>query len=391
VLSLFRRSRQANAVGWAKAQGTARFWQKAVRAVPTLSDAPHRPTAWARRKQGWRAPQSPRPPLPTLRRAPIRAKFALVAALLGAALLIASGDSACAQTRTIRIVDPSPPGGLDDLLARLLAEEIARAQGATVVVENRPGAASAIGTEAVARAAPDGATLLLNATPFVINPLLRKLNYDPLTSFTPICYLVNSPTVIAVNAASPYRTLADLITAARERPRELTLASIGPGSATHIAFEMLRRAANVDMTFVPYPGTAPAVTALLGGHVTSYFGIYSVVSEQVKAGRLRALATAAPTRIELLPDVPTVAEQGFPGYEVDIWFGVVAPARTPNATVTQLAAWFTAAMQAPDVKAKLVAQGMLSVAICGEEFGAHIRKQYEEFGRVIREANIKAE
>jgi tripartite-type tricarboxylate transporter receptor subunit TctC len=319
-------------------------------------------------------------------------RLAILGTSLAALVLVAiSSNAAWAQTRTIRLVDPDPPGGLADLLARILAEEIARAQGVTMVVENRPGAASAIGTEAVSRAAPDGNTLLLNATPFVINPLLRKLNYDPLTSFAPICYLVNSPTVIAVNGASPYRTLPDLINAARAKPGELTLASIGPGTATHIAFEMLRRAANIDMTFLPYPGTAPAVTALLGGHVTSYFGIYSVVSEQVKAGRLRALATAAPRRIEPLPDVPTVAEQGFPGYEVDIWFGVVAPAKTPPETVAQLAAWFTAAMQAADVKAKLLVQGMLPVTKCGEEFSAHIRRQYEEFGRVIREANITAE
>jgi tripartite-type tricarboxylate transporter receptor subunit TctC len=319
-------------------------------------------------------------------------RLGILGTTLAALVLVAlSSNAAWSQSRTIRLVDPDPPGGLADLLARILAEEISRAQGVTIVVENRAGAASAIGTEAVARAAPDGTTLLLNATPFVINPLLRKLNYDPLRSFAPICYLVNSPTVIAVNAASPYRTLADLINAAREKPGELTLASIGPGTATHIAFEMLQSAANIDMTFVPYPGTAPAVTALLGGHVTSYFGIYSVVSEQVKAGSLRALATAAPARIDLLPDVPTVAEQGLPGYEVDIWFGVVAPAKTPQATITQLASWFTAAMQAPDVKAKLLVQGMLPVATCGEPFGAHIRRQYEEFGRVIREANIKPE
>jgi tripartite-type tricarboxylate transporter receptor subunit TctC len=319
-------------------------------------------------------------------------RLGILGTTLAALVLVAlSSNAAWSQSRTVRLVDPDPPGGLADLLARILAEEISRAQGVTIVVENRAGAASAIGTEAVARAAPDGTTLLLNATPFVINPLLRKLNYDPLRSFAPICYLVNSPTVIAVNAASPYRTLADLINAAREKPGELTLASIGPGTATHIAFEMLRSAANIDMTFVPYPGTAPAVTALLGGHVTSYFGIYSVVSEQVKAGSLRALATAAPARIDLLPDVPTVAEQGLPGYEVDIWFGVVAPAKTPQATITQLASWFTAAMQAPDVKAKLLVQGMLPVATCGEPFGAHIRRQYEEFGRVIREANIKPE
>jgi tripartite-type tricarboxylate transporter receptor subunit TctC len=289
-------------------------------------------------------------------RRPARSALAAALIVLSAAIATMSGYAAGAQPRTIRLVEPDPPGGLADLIARLIGEEIGRAQGVTVVVENRPDAASAIGTEAVARAAPDGATLLLNATPFVINPLLRKLNYDPLTSFAPICYLVNSPTVIAVNGASPCRTLADLIDAARGSPGELTLSSIGPGTATHIAFEMLRRAANID-TVVPYPGTAPAIAALLGGHVTSYFGIYSVMSGEVKAGALRALATAAPARIEPLPDVPTVAEQGFPGYEVDIWFGVVAPARTPKETLSRLATWFTAAIEAPAVKRKLVAKG----------------------------------
>jgi tripartite-type tricarboxylate transporter receptor subunit TctC len=309
-----------------------------------------------------------------------------------AVILVAlAGHGAWSQTRTIKIVDPDPPGGLADFLARLLAERIGRTQGLTIVVENRPGAASAIGTEAVSRAAPDGNTLLVNANPFVINPHVRKLNYDPLSSFEPICHLVSSPSVIVVNSASPYRTLADMLAAARARPGELTLASIGPATATQIAFEMLKRAANVDMTFVPYPGTPPAVNALLGGHVTSYFGNYSVVAEQLRAGRLRALATAARTRIEPLPDVPTVAESGYPDYEVDLWYGLVAPAKTPKETIAQLAGWFTAAMQAPEVKPKLIAQALYPVGMCGADFGAFMRKQYDQYGRAVREANIKAE
>jgi tripartite-type tricarboxylate transporter receptor subunit TctC len=260
-----------------------------------------------------------------------------------------------------------------------------------VVVENRPGAGSVIGTEAVSRATPDGNTVLMIGNSFVINPNLKKVNFDPLISFEPICDLVSSPNVIVVNSASPYRTLSDLLSAARMKPGELTLASNGPATSQHIAFEMLKRAANVNMTFVPYSGNAPALNALLGEHVTSVLADYAVVAEQLNAGKLRALATTTRTRIEPLPDVPTVAESGYTGYEVDVWIGLVAPAKTAKERVSQLAGWFTTTMQVPEVKAKLVVQGLSPVGICGSEFGAFLRKQYDEFGRAIREANIKVE
>lgn len=272
-----------------------------------------------------------------------------------------------------------------------MAEQIGRAQGPTVVVENRPGAAEVIGTEAVARAAPDGSTLLIAAVPFVIGPQLRKVNYHPLTSFEPICHLVSSPTLIVVNSASPYRTLTDLLNAARAKPGGLSLASVGLGSQFHLGFEKLKRTAKIEMTFVPYQGMAPALNALLGEHVTSMFVTYSNVAQHLKAGRLRALAVATLTRIEALPDVPTVAESGYMDHEVDAWYGALAPGKTPNETVAQLAAWFTAAMQIPEVKAKLVGQGLDPVGRCGAEFGAFLRRQYDEYGRVIRAANIKAQ
>jgi tripartite-type tricarboxylate transporter receptor subunit TctC len=260
----------------------------------------------------------------------------------------------------------------------------------TILIENRPGAAGTIVTEAVARAAPDGNTVLVNSNPFLVNPLVQKLNYDPLTSFEPICYLVRSPAVIVVQNASPYRTLADLLDAARAKPGALTMSSIGPASATQIAFELLKREAKVDMTFVPFPGIPPALNALLGGHVTSVFATYGgETAAQVKAGNLRALATASPTRIEPLPEVPTVAESGFKDYEVDIWSGMFAPAQTPNATIAQLAGWLTAAMQVPEVRDKLVVQGFYPVGTCGAGFGALLRKQYDDYERIIREANIK--
>jgi tripartite-type tricarboxylate transporter receptor subunit TctC len=313
------------------------------------------------------------------------------AALAGAVVTIA--EAAWSQsTRTIKIVVPVPPGGALDLLVRLLAEQISRAQGPTIVIDNRPGANTVIGTEATARAAPDGNTLLTNApAAFAITPHLRKLGYDPLKSFEPICLLVNFPMVIAVNSAVPYRTLDELLNAARAKPGGLTVASIGPASLAHIAFEKLKRAANVNITFVPYPGTAPAVNALLGEHVTSYFGNYTDVVEQINAGKLRVLATASRTRIAALPDLPTVAESGYGDYEFEGWFGLFAPAGTPKELVAKFAGWFSTAMQVPEVKAKLVAQGLYPVGMCGADFGDLLRKQYDEFGRLIREANIKAE
>ena len=267
---------------------------------------------------------------------------------------------------------------------------MARMQNVTIVVENRPGASNTIGTEAAARAAPDGATLLISTPEFVINPHLRKLNYDPLTSFIPVCYLVRSPQLFVVNSSSPYRTLDDLLNAARAKPDELTLASAGPVSSTHIAFETLKHLANIKITYVPYQGSTPAVNALLGRHVTSVLASYPNVVAHMRNGTLRALAIASTTRIEQMPDVPTVAEFGFKDFESDIWFGVVAPAKTPNVIVSQLAGWFTAALQAPEIKSKLEAFGLFTVGLCGQDFGAFISKEYDKYRRAVRENNITA-
>jgi len=305
-------------------------------------------------------------------------------------VFLPSGQAAWPQTAaTIKIVVPSTPGGGADILARMLAEQISRTQGVTMIVENRPGAGNTIGTEAASRAAPDGNTLLINTPEFVINSHLRKLNYDPLTSFEPICYLVRSPQLLVVNSASPYRKLADLLDAARAKPGELTLASTGPASSPHIAIEALKRAAGVNITYVPYQGSTPAVNALLGEHLTAVVASYPNVAEQVRSGKLRALATFSRTRIEQMPQVPTVVESGFKDFDADIWFGVVAPAKTSNDVTAREAGWFRAALQVPDVKSKLVAQGLFPVESCGAEFGAFMRKQYDDYGRAIREANIK--
>jgi len=308
------------------------------------------------------------------------------------AIVALANDAAWPQAgRIIRIVVPFPAGGSATVLARLLGDQISKAQGPTVIIENRPGAGAAIAYEAVARAAPDGNTLVINGNSLVINPHLKKVSYDPLTSFEPICYLLSSPQLIVVNSASAYRTLGDLVAAARAKPGELSFAGVGPGATQHIGIELFKRVADVDLVYVPYSGGGPAINDLLGGHVTAVLGNYSEVVELLNSGKLRALAATSKKRIEPLPDLPTVAEQGYKDYEVEVWFGVLAPAKTPKQSAAELATWFTAAMQAPDVKAKLVNLGLYPVGICGDDFAAHIRKQGEEYGHIIEEANIKAE
>jgi tripartite-type tricarboxylate transporter receptor subunit TctC len=306
-------------------------------------------------------------------------------------LLALGGQAGWAQPqRTIRIIIPFPPGGATDIVGRLLADQISRTQGVLAIVESRPGAGSVIRTEAVARAAPDGNTLLMPANSFVINRIVRKLSYDPL-SFEPICVLVRAAHVVTVNSASPYRTLGDYLAAARAQPGALTNASVGTATAQQVALEMLKRAANVDISFVPFSGNAPAVNALLGGHVTSVIVNYPEVSEQMRSGKLRALATTLLARLEETPDVPTVAESGFPEFETETWIGLVAPPKTPQGVAAQLAAWTVSALQASEVKAKLLAVGLSPVALCGTDFAAYLRKQHDEYDRVIRAANIKVD
>jgi tripartite-type tricarboxylate transporter receptor subunit TctC len=246
-----------------------------------------------------------------------------------------------------------------------------------------------IATEAVARAAPDGNTVLIVGNSFVINPNMKKLNYDPLTSFEPICHLTRSPNIVAVHAQSPHRTLADLVDAARAKPGEVTMAVNGPATSQHIGFEMLKYAAKINLALVPFQGGSPAVNALLGQHVDSLFSNYPTAAELLKTGKLRPLAVGSRARIEPMPDLPTIAESGYQDYEEDVWFGVVAPARTSKAALTQLADWFTEAVHAPDVKSKLDAQELYPVGLCGADFAAHLRKQHSDYGRIIREANIK--
>jgi tripartite-type tricarboxylate transporter receptor subunit TctC len=295
------------------------------------------------------------------------------------------------SNRTIKIILPFAPGGPAYNAIRILGQQISATGGPTIVVEPHPGAGTAIGTELVAGATPDGSTLGVISNSFVLLPQTRKVNYDPLTDFAPICDVVDFPPLIVVNSESPYRTLADLIDAARAQPGILTLASIGPATVSHLTVERLKLRAKADIIFVPYPGYSPGIEALLGSHVAAALADYSSLVEHIKAGKLRALATTMPARIEQLPDVPTVAESGYKDFVAEFFVGLIAPAKTPKETVAQIGAMFTAAMQPPDIKAKLAALGLFPNGTCGADFAAILRNDYEEYGRIIREANIKME
>lgn len=312
-------------------------------------------------------------------------------ALLAAALVTLTDAAAAQSAKSIRIIVPLSAGGGADILARILAEQVNRAQGVTMVVENRPGAGTAIGTDVVARSAPDGSTLLITNPAFLINPHIRPQNYDPMTSFEPVCNIVSFPLFVVVAANSPYRTLTDLLNAARAKPGLLTFASAGPATASHIALESLRQAAGIEVTYVPFAGTAPAITALLGGHVMAVYADYTSVAEQLKSGALRALSVGSLKRFPELPDVPTVVEAGYENYEQESWNGVLAPAGTPKGVMDELRRWFSSAGQSREMKEKLALQGLAPTVACGAEFSALLKRQYEQYGRAIRAANLKVQ
>ncbi|HUE10098.1 MAG TPA: tripartite tricarboxylate transporter substrate binding protein [Steroidobacteraceae bacterium] len=292
---------------------------------------------------------------------------------------------------TVRVILPFPPGGPADAMARLLAEQVGAAGGPAMVVESHPGAGTEIGTEYVSRAAPDGNTLAVISNSFVVLPHLRKLNYDPLTDFAPICELASFPPLIVVNNDSPYHTLADLIDAAHARPGALTLGSLGPATSSQLAFEMLKHEAKADITFVPFNGYTLAIQAVLGNQITAALADLSSLQGQLQTGKLRALATTAPNRIALLPDVPTVAESGYKGFEAEFFGGLVAPAKTPQPAIAQLIGDFTAAMQSPQIKAKFAALGFFPAGQCGADFAAILHKEYDKYGRIVQDAHIKME
>lgn len=315
--------------------------------------------------------------------------------LLASSAITAIAGPSLAQSfpsRPIKLVVPFPPGGTGDMQARLIGDFMSRDLGQPVVVENKPGAGTVIGTQQVAQAQPDGHTLLLMANSFVINAKLRgpTLPYAGLKAFEPVACLTNSPQAIAVNSAAPWRTFKEWMDAVKAKPDSVSYAAFGPATAQHIAAEMLVRAAGLRMTYVPFPGGSPAVNSVLAGHVQTVLANVSEIQAHVDAGKLRMLAVTTAQRLPALPSVPTVIESGIPGYEAAAWFGLCAPAGTPRDVVARLARAAANAVNDADVGKRLVAAGLQPYLMDPARFAAHINDQFAQYSKVIDEAGIKA-
>jgi tripartite-type tricarboxylate transporter receptor subunit TctC len=312
--------------------------------------------------------------------------------LAGALLLLASVAAAQAADRMLRIVVPLTPGGSPDTLARTLAQGLQAAGNQAVVVENRPGANQNIGSEAVARSAPDGATWLLAPdNVFSVNPHLGKATFDPLTDLAPVSLVARIQFLITVPQALPARTLEELVALAKARPGELDYGSSGIGSPQHLGALLLERIGGVKLNHVPYKGAAPAVTDLLGGRIQVWVGAANSLLPHIRDGKLRALATTASRRAGALPEVPTAAQAGLRGYELDPWLGLFAPAGVAAETINRMSADAARILNAPETRARLAAQGIDVQTSTPQEFARFVREDNARWGEVIRAAGIKAE
>jgi tripartite-type tricarboxylate transporter receptor subunit TctC len=309
-----------------------------------------------------------------------------------AAFLVVSNAFAQYPSKPIKIVVPYPPGGFNDTLGRTLAAKFTEAWGQPAVVENKPGANTVIGVDYVAKSAPDGYTLLIVAFPFAVTPsLLKNMPYDTVKDFAPIAWAAVSPNALVVNPNVPVKSVAELIALAKAKPGSLSYASTGNGSSNHISMELFKSLAGVDIVHIPYKGSGPAVTDLLGGQVHVMFDNAPNVMPHVKAGKLRALGMSGAKRSSFAPDIPTVAESGVPGYEVAVWFGVVAPAGTPREIIQKLNAEVLKILAMPDVRERFLSQGVEPVGSTPEQFGEHIKSQMAKWGKVVQDAGVKAE
>jgi len=296
--------------------------------------------------------------------------------------------------RAVKIVVPYPPGGIGDTVTRALAQGMALQMGQPFVIENKPGASQMIGAELVAKAPADGYTLFLGSvTSLAINVnSQKKMSYDPARDFAPVSMAFFSPLYLVVNPAVPAATVRELIALARAQPGKLSFASIGQGGSIHLAGELFRSMAGLDMTHVPYKGSAPALTDVIGGQVSLMFDAGVSALPQVRAGKLRALAVTSAKRSSSAPELPTMAEAGdLPGYEATIWFGWVAPAGTPREIVARLSTEFARVSRQAALRERFAPQGVELVATTPEEFAEIIKTEIPKWGKVLRDANVAPE
>lgn len=315
----------------------------------------------------------------------------LAAALLGLAAVPAAQADAAWPNKPIRWVVPFPPGGAMDAIARTLGEKAAKSLGQPFVIENRAGAGGNIGADSVAKSPADGYTIMITSIGMATNkPLYGKLSYDPVKDFAPISLLAVVPNVLVTNATQPeVKSVADLIAAARKAPGHLSYASAGNGTSIHLAGEVFTALAKVDMLHVPYKGSGPAVSDLLGGQVNYMFDSITSARPHIQSGKLRALGVTTAKRSASLPNVPTLAEAGVAGYEVSPWFAVFAPAGTPKPVIAKLNATLLEAMKQPDVRARFEAIGAEAIGSTPEELAAHLARESARWTQLIVARGIK--
>jgi tripartite-type tricarboxylate transporter receptor subunit TctC len=291
------------------------------------------------------------------------------------------------------LVSPYPPGGANDILARIIGQKLGEDLGQQIVVENRGGATGNIGAELVAKAPPDGYTLLMGqASNLSINiSLMGKLPFDPIKDFAPITLVATTPNLLVVHPSLPVKTVKDLVALAKAKPGSLNYASSGSGSAGHLAAELFKQVAHVNIVHIPYKGAAPALTDVVAGQAQLYFT--SPISAQpfVRGGRLRMVAVTSLKRSPSMPDIPTVAESGYPDFDVVSWWGILAPAGVPREIISKLHMQIVKILAMPDVKAKLAEQGADAASNTPEQFAAYIKSQITKWGRLIKELGVKPE
>jgi tripartite-type tricarboxylate transporter receptor subunit TctC len=294
-------------------------------------------------------------------------------------------------TRPVRLIIPFPPGGSNDVVGRMIATKLTDQLGKQVVVDNRAGAGGVVGTEIASKAAPDGYTLLVISIAHAVNPWLYKLPYDPIKDFTPIGIMASGPNVMVVHPDLPVKSVKELITLAKSKPGDIQYASAGVGSFQHLGGELFKLEAGVDLLHVPFKGGGPAMIDVIGGHTKVMFSSLVQTTPHIKSGKLRALGTGGAKRSPILPDVPTIDEAGVPGYLGVNWWGIIAPAGTPQAVIDRVSKALNAVQDNPDVQAQFTNEGAEIVKMSSAEFGAFMVKEMNKWERVVKQGGIKAE
>jgi len=318
---------------------------------------------------------------------------AVKACALAALAISASAHAEVYPAKPIHMIVAYPPGGGTDIVGRMVAQKLGETLGQSVVVENRGGASGNIGTEIAARSAPDGYTVLMgNVAPNAINvSLFRNLPFDPVSDFAPVSLVASTSNILVVHPSTPARTVKEVVALARSRPGTLNFASAGVGSSSHLAGELFRILAGADIVHVPYKGAGPAMVDVLSGQVQLYFATMPAAMPHVKSGKLVPIAVTSLGRSQALPDVPTVAESGVPGFEASTWYGLLAPAHSPDAAIARLHESVVKVLGDAALRAKLADQGFEPVGDSPKEFAVYIRSEIAKWGKVIRDAGIRPE